>query len=156
MHLLFKFLHLLTIFHQGFPLEKLMTFNRLKNLTSDQEKVVSLIRSSTTGLVELSEDGTKIRRCKPIPEESEEYIQELNLRTLHLKGFPKDSKLDDIMTFCTSHGKVQSVQMRRNFKKNNEFKGCIMVTFLSQEDADKVLETTELKYNDIELLKENK
>src|SRR5699024_7645928 len=116
-----------------------MTFNRLKSLTTDQEMVVKCIRNSTSGLVELNEDGSKLRRSKPIAEYSEEYIKELNHRTLHLKGFPKDSKLDDIMAFCAEFGKVQSVQMRRNFKKNNEFKGCIMVTYLNKEDAEKAL-----------------
>ena len=133
-----------------------MTFNRLKSLTTDQDKVVECIKNSTTGLIELSEDGTKLRRTKPIPELTKEYIKELNLRTLHLKGFPKDSQLDDIKAFCEKYGKVQSVQMRRYLKKNNEFKGCIMVTYVSQEDADKILESTEVKYNEIELLKENK
>lgn len=132
-----------------------MTFNRLKSLTTDQEQVVKCIKNSTSGLVEVNEDATKMRRTKPLPELSDDYFKELNLRTLHLKGFPKDSNLDDIMAFCVKFGKVQSVQMRRNFKAKNEFKGCIMVTYLEKEDAEKMLEQ-ELKYNDIVLLKENK
>ncbi|KAH9393521.1 hypothetical protein TYRP_021656, partial [Tyrophagus putrescentiae] len=138
-----------------FPVEKLMTFNRLKKLTTDQEQVIKCIKSSTSGLVELNEEATKLRRTKAMPELSDEYFKELNLRTLHLKGFPKDSILDDIMAFCVKFGKVQSVQMRRNYKGKNEFKGCIMVTYVEKEDADKMLEQ-ELKYNDTVLLKENK
>lgn len=133
-----------------------MTFNRLKTLTTDQELVVKSIKKSTSGLIEVSECGTKIRRNKPIPEYSEEYMKELNQRTLHLKGFPKDSTLDKIMEFCSQYGPVEAVQMRKNLKSNGEFKGCIFVTYAKVEDAEKILSSDGINYNDLELLKENK
>ena len=133
-----------------------MTFNRLKTLTTDQDLVVNSIKKSTSGLVELSECNTKVRRNKPLPEESEEFIKILNTRTLHIKGFPKDSTLDQIKSFCSTFGDVESVQMRKNLKKNNEFKGCIFVTYVNVEDAEKILSSEDFKYNDFDLLKENK
>ena len=133
-----------------------MTFNRLKKLTTNRQTVIDCIKKSTTGLIEINEDDSKIRRLKPLPEETEDYINTLNLRTLHLKGFPKDVTLDEIMQFCSQYGQVESVKMRRNLKKNGEFKGCIMVVYHSEEDANKVLDTIDLKFKEIELLKENK
>lgn len=134
-----------------------MTFNRLKTLTGDKDEVIKCIKKSTSGLLELNENETKLRRITPMPEESEEYIKELNLRTLHLKGFPTDSVLDDIMQFCSKFGKVESIEMRRDRRKEHAFKGCIMVTFGSKDDAQKILDSEEeLKYNENVLMKENK
>lgn len=130
-----------------------MTFNRLKSLTTDNEVVVNALKKSTSGLIEVSECGTKLRRLKPVPEESEEYVKALNSRTIHLKGFPKDSVLDDLKKFCSQYGKVESLEMRR---KQGVFKGCIFVVFENVDDANKVLESSDVKYNEIELLKENK
>lgn len=135
----------------------MLTFNRLKTLTGDKDEVIKCIKKSTSGLLELNENETKLRRITPMPEESEEYIKELNLRTLHLKGFPTDSVLDDIMQFCSKFGKVESIEMRRDRRKEHAFKGCIMVTFDSKDDAQKILDSEEeLKYNENVLMKENK
>ncbi|KAF7489146.1 Lupus La -like protein [Sarcoptes scabiei] len=82
------------------PMEQLMKFNKLKQITTDDAVVIEALKKSKSGLLEISECGKKIRRALPMPELSKEYIDDLNLRTIHMKGFPKDSKFDDIKAFC--------------------------------------------------------
>lgn len=130
-----------------------MTFNKLKALTTDAAQVVEAVKSSE--LVELSEDNNKIRRLKPMPELTEEEKKLFNLRTIHLKGFPKEATFEEIKQFCDAFGKVDFVQMRR-FPKDKKFKGCIMVTFEKLEDAEKVVSGEPVKYNEVELLRETK
>nr|XP_027196072.1 lupus La protein homolog [Dermatophagoides pteronyssinus] len=136
-----------------FPLDKLMTFNKLKALSTDKNVILDALKKSPNGLIELSECETKLKRIKPLPEFTPEYTKQLNLRTLHLKGFPKDSTFEQLKTFCSQYGEIDSIEMRR---RDGNFKGCIMVVFKDQATADKVLAIDGLKYNDIELLKENK
>ncbi|OTF70259.1 lupus La protein-like protein, partial [Euroglyphus maynei] len=136
-----------------FPLDKLMTFNKLKALSTDKNVILNALKKSANGLIETSECETKLRRIKPLPEFTPEYTKQLNLRTLHLKGFPKDSTFEQLKTFCSEYGEIDSIEMRR---RDGNFKGCIMVVFKDRETADKVLAIDGLKYNDIELLKENK
>ncbi|XP_054168010.1 lupus La protein homolog A-like [Oppia nitens] len=137
--------------------EILLTFKRLKSLTEDVKVIIQSLRKSSTNLLQISDCETKLRRSldKPLPEFNEQYIEELNERTLHLKGFPTDSQLDDIMDFCRKYGFVENIEMRRHFKSRN-FKGCILVIFSTKEDAEKILSAEEVKYGDKTLLKENK
>ena len=95
-----------------------MTFKRLNALSGDKEVIVKALRKSSSNLLEISECETKLRRNpeKPLPEINDEYTQELNERTLHLKGFPTDAKLDDIMEFCRQYGTVENIEMRRHMK----------------------------------------
>lgn len=59
---------------------------RLKNLTSDAAVIVESLRKSKTGLLEISEDQTKIRRSqsKPLPEYTEEYKDALKHKSIYM------------------------------------------------------------------------
>ncbi|CAG2122687.1 unnamed protein product, partial [Medioppia subpectinata] len=135
--------------------EMLLTFKRLQSLSEDKAVIVAALRKSETNLLVISDDETKVRRSpdKPLPEITEEYTKELNERTLHLKGFPLETKLDEIMTFCRQYGIVESVEMRRHMK-SKIFKGCIFVVFAAKESAEKLLTADEVKYNGKDLLRE--
>lgn len=63
-----------------------MPFFRLKTLTTDSSVVVSALQKSKTGLLEISEDKTKIRRSpnKPLPEMNEEYRDGLKHRSIYI------------------------------------------------------------------------
>ncbi|CAG2177502.1 unnamed protein product [Oppiella nova] len=137
--------------------EILLTFKRLNALSGDKEVIVKALRKSSSNLLEISECETKLRRNpeKPLPEINDEYTQELNERTLHLKGFPTDAKLDDIMEFCRQYGTVENIEMRRHMKTKT-FKGCIFVVFATKDEAQKVLTADEVKYDGKDLLRENK
>lgn len=139
-------------------IETLLKFNRLKALTnSNRSLIINSVMNSNSDLIELNESKTQIRRKldKPLPEVSEEYKQCLQLRTVHIKGFPKDITLDEIKDWIKEYGECVSIQMRRK-PKNNEFKGCIFVVFNDQSIAENIIDQKEIKYNDNVLLKENK
>ena len=114
------------MFFEGIPFDTLLTFNRLKSLSEDKSVIVNALKKSDSNLLEISECLTKIRRNsdRPLPEFDEKYTQDLNERTVHLKGFPVDTKLDDVMTFCKQFGVVENIEMRRHFK-TKKFKVCL-------------------------------
>lgn len=62
---------------------------RLKSLTTETAVVVSALQKSKTGLLELSEDKTKIRRSpeKPLPELNDEYKDAVKHRSVYIVSF---------------------------------------------------------------------
>ncbi|KAK3557686.1 hypothetical protein QTP70_033731 [Hemibagrus guttatus] len=116
-------------------LETMLKFNRLKNLTSDPAVIVESLRKSKTGLLEVSEDQTKIRRnlSKPLPEYTEEYKDALKHKSIYMKGFPLDTTLDDIKDWLADKGHVENIQMRKGPQKT--FKGSIFAVLESDEAA---------------------
>ncbi|XP_058259603.1 lupus La protein [Hemibagrus wyckioides] len=116
-------------------LETMLKFNRLKNLTSEAAVIVESLRKSKTGLLEISEDQTKIRRSlsKPLPEYTEEYKDALKHKSIYMKGFPLDTTLDDIKDWLADKGHVENIQMRKGPQKT--FKGSIFAVLESEEAA---------------------
>ena len=134
------------------PLESLLTFNRLKQLSTDEDFVWKIVKTSE--ILKTEDEKHKIRPLQDVVEPTEEEKKEFALRTVHLKGFEKDSKRQELQEFCEKFGKVEHLDMRFRFK-TREFKGCVHVTYVDKSDADKVLADDELKYGDKVLLKEN-
>lgn len=134
------------------PIHVFLTFKKLAALTSDPQVVVDAIKASATDLIEIDESGSKIRRSpsKPLPDQNA-YQEEAIQKTVHIKGFPLDSNFDQLWSFCSTYGDLESLQMRKTRK--GSFKGCVLAVFKNKSDADKILETS-LKYNEKELLKE--
>ncbi|XP_026801457.1 lupus La protein [Pangasianodon hypophthalmus] len=116
-------------------LETMLKFNRLKSLTSDAAVIVESLRKSKTGLLEISEDQTKIRRSpsKPLPEYNEEYKDALKHKSIYMKGFPLDTTLDDIKDWLADKGQVENIHMRKGPQKT--FKGSIFAVLESEEAA---------------------
>ncbi|TSK42105.1 Lupus La protein [Bagarius yarrelli] len=116
-------------------LETMLKFNRLKNLTSDSAVIVESLKKSKTGLLEISEDQTKIRRnpSKPLPEYTDEYKDALKHKSIYMKGFPLDTTLDDIKDWLSDKGHVENIQMRKGPQKT--FKGSIFAVLESEEAA---------------------
>lgn len=61
--------------------------------------------------LQISEDETEIRRDpnKPLPEMNEERRAEMATRTLYVKGFAKETKLDDILDFFNKLTVVENI-----------------------------------------------
>ncbi|KAF5890721.1 lupus La protein, partial [Clarias magur] len=116
-------------------LETMLKFNRLKSLTTDAAVIVESLRKSTTGLLEISEDQTKIRRSpsKPLPDYNEEYKDALKQKSIYMKGFPLDTTLDDIKDWLSDKGHVENIHMRKGPQKT--FKGSIFAVLESEEAA---------------------
>lgn len=64
----------------------LLFFSRLKTLTTESSVIVAALKKSKTGLLEISEDKTKIRRSpdKPLPEMNDEYKDALKHKSVYI------------------------------------------------------------------------
>jgi len=116
------------------------SFARMKSLSTDNEVVVNAIKSSPT-LLKVSEDGTKVKRTAPLPENFSQKQQE---NSTYAKGFKEDTTLDAIETFFNSHlkegEKLNAVRMRR--LKDKKFKGSVFLEFSSKDAAERVAALT--------------
>lgn len=66
-----------------------VSFHRLKSLTTKSSVIVAALQKSKTGLLELSEDKTKVRRSpnKPLPELNDEYKDALKHKSVYIVSF---------------------------------------------------------------------
>jgi len=134
-------------------LDVMLNFNRLKSISDDKELIAKALRKSTSGLIEVSEDSTKIRRCqdKPLPDNTKERKDDVTARSVYVKGFPKDSSLDKLQVFFEQFGSIDTIFMRRVDKT---FKGSVFVTFSSLDAAKAFVEKEDIKPpGDSELIK---
>ncbi|XP_061648692.1 lupus La protein [Phyllopteryx taeniolatus] len=134
-------------------LETMLKFNRLKSLTSDANVIVSALQKSTRGLLEISEDKTKIRRSpeKPLPELNDEYKDAVKHKSVYMKGFPLGTSLDEIQEWLNGKGNVENIQMRRDMER--QFKGSVFVCFDTEESSKQFLERSDIKsFKDNEML----
>ncbi|XP_062908274.1 lupus La protein [Mobula hypostoma] len=133
------------------PLETMIKFNRLSRLTTDFTVIVEGLKKSKSGLLEISEDKSKIRRSpsKPLPE-LEEYKNSIKARSVYVKGFPTSATLDEIKDWFDESGPVENIQMRRTLQR--QFKGSVFVVFDSLDSATKFVEAPGWKYKETEMI----
>lgn len=83
----------------------LLTFNRLKAITEDAEKIADAVVKSPHGTVQVSEDRLKLRRHpdNPLPEFNETRRKEVQARTAYAKGFPLDSNLTTLIDYFNNN-----------------------------------------------------
>lgn len=112
-------------------LDLIASFTRMKKLTMDKSVIVKALKEHKSTIIELSDDGTEIRRCMPLPEE--DYITE---KTIYAKKFPLTHSMDQIQQYFQPYGNVMAVRLRRNLARN--FKGSVFVEFNTIEEAKKV------------------
>lgn len=134
-------------------LSVLLTFQRLQQLTKDESRIVEALQQCKSNSIELDETKRQVRRKNKLPD-IEAYKKELDLRTVHVSDFPTDYSFENLRTFCSQFGEVESVAMRRHFK-TRLFKGCIHVVYKQVEGAKKLLSTEPLKCKDRELRSES-
>ncbi len=132
-------------------METMLKFQRLKQICSDAAEILTSLKKSTIGLMEVDEEKMRIRRSpsKPLPEADAMPKEELTKRTVYLKGFEKEkTKLDDLLEFFNKYENVVNVHMRTwQDKKTKErfFKGSVFVTFSNRESAEKLMELESIK-----------
>ena len=78
------------------PLTVLTTFKRLQSLSTDFSTIVSALKKSVSGLLQIDESGGKIRRdpTRPVPGSQAELELALRNRTVFVKGFPKTAEVN--------------------------------------------------------------
>lgn len=138
----------------GVELDTLIKFNRLKQLSTDFSVILSALKSSESGLLEIDEANKKVRRARALPENLSEFETNLKQNTVYVKGFSAETTLDELYAFFEAHGKIIQIFMRR-LPATKQFKGSVFVTFDQNEDMKKFLALTELKHNDQDLLRES-
>lgn len=118
---------------QGFvPIATLLTFNKLKQLTTDAKVVAEALKDSETIVV--SEDNLKLKRVEPLPE-----VDDSSLRTLYVKGYPRDESevtIDTIREQFSVYGPINYVKLRRE-TGSHTFKGSCFIEFSKEEDMQK-------------------
>lgn len=141
-------------------LSVMLTFNRLKTITTESNVIVEALDKSPHGIVQVSEDKLKVRRHpdNPLPEFNEARRKETQARTAYAKGFPLESTLSEIIDFFHSNFKqVEQVVMRKYFDREKSkkylFKGSVFVTFGKPELAEEFVNQADLKYKDKVLLR---
>ncbi|XP_077304083.1 lupus La protein isoform X2 [Lithobates pipiens] len=134
------------------PLETMIKFNRLSNLTTDFGIILGALKKSKTGLLEIDEENSKIRRDpnKPLPEITEEYKNAVKNRSVYIKGFELDTSLDEIKGWLENKGPIENIQMRRTTDKI--FKGSIFIVFETEDAAKKFLENRDLKFKETDMI----
>lgn len=139
------------------PLEVLITFKRLAKLSTDIDVIGNALSKAASGLLEVSEDNKKVRRNPemPPPEMNEERRKELMARSLYVKGFPKDSVIDDLLNFFKGFGDVENLYLRKyqdRSTKKRLFKGSVFLTLKDPDQVAKFLDSKDLKYDDVTLI----
>lgn len=139
---------------------------RLNRLTTDFSVIVESLRKSKAGLMEISEDKTKIRRSpdKPLPEVNDEYKDALKHKSVYLvslwipltfhpsavfglithnetfpflqKGFPLETTLDEVQEWLNGKGNIENIQMRRNLQR--QFKVRAWIHFPRHSDRNQI------------------
>eukprot|EP00794_Sanderia_malayensis_P017560 gene17560-19312_t len=132
----------------GVSLDCLITFNRLKALSTDFTVIMNALKKSDAGLLEqLNEEKNCIRRStnKPVCERLDpQMLKSAHEKTIYMKGFPTDYTLDNIEEFFEGKGKIVFIKMRKK-EEDKSFKGSIFVEFETAEMAQQLLNMEELK-----------
>ncbi|XP_026332067.1 la protein homolog [Hyposmocoma kahamanoa] len=122
------------------PLAVLIRFNCLANLSKDIAFVANAVKNSNSKMLEVSDDNQKIRRSPKMPVQpiTPERRKEIKERTLYIKGFPLNTKLDDLLKYFNEFAEMDMVIMRYcvdESTKQLSFKGSIFATFKDRDDA---------------------
>ncbi|XP_058449940.1 la protein homolog [Malaya genurostris] len=140
-------------------LDVLLTFKRLKSLSEDKKVIVDAIEKSDEGLIEISEDRSKLRRHpeRPIPEQNEATRKEIYSRTVYVKGFASEdgTQMDELIEFFEPFPKVANIVMRKYHDKATKkylFKGSVFVTFATKEQCADFLSKEKIVYKGKDLI----
>jgi lupus La protein len=126
------------------PIDVFVKFNKIKRLTNDTSVVEKCFRNCK--LVEVSEDGKKVKRLAPLLDP-----EVLEKRTVHASGFStaKFTKKQNIEKTFTVFGKVMSV-WNINERINKKKKRGVYIEFDSEESANKAISAGVFTFKDDE------
>ncbi|CAL7952130.1 unnamed protein product [Xylocopa violacea] len=108
-----------------------LTFNRMKELTTDINRIAKALQAST--ILSLSEDGMKVRRItEVIPKENTDEC------TVYVQNLPPDTDHERLSSIFSQYGQVVYVSIPR-FKNTKKIKGFAFVEFNTPDEAKKCL-----------------
>lgn len=129
------------------PLTTLVSFQRLKALSTDTKVIADALRASSNNLLEVNAEGTEVRRVVPLPDE----VDTIKC-SAYLKGFPQEYTLDQIEAFLAENNitNVKAIRMRR-VPSSKTFKGSVFLEFATPEEAE-AFAANKLKLNEVEMV----
>jgi hypothetical protein len=122
------------------PITVLLTFNKLKSITTNPEEVANALVASSSVVV--SEDKNRIRRTVPLPENDTSQA-----RTLYVKGYPvedPDVSIESIAESFSTYGNINLVRIRKDHV-TRAFKGSVFIEF---DNEDSVKTACQAAYKD--------
>jgi len=129
------------------PLATLLTFNRLKAMTTDEAVLAEALRHSKE-LLQVHEDGTRVRRKTQVQPRPQQV-----LRTVYVEGIPKsDDAMEKVQTYFAQFGNVEYVKILYNTNDDGtkEMTGNAWVEF-TDVAAAKMATDAGAKLDDVEL-----
>lgn len=134
--------------------ETMLKFKRLAELTKDSDQILTALKKSTSGLMEVSSEEAKIRRspAMPLPERTDEIKKQLEVKTAYAKGFDKEkTTMDELLEYYLEHEpSVINIQMRTYVDKRDgdarKFKGSVFLTFKNEEECKKFVSAEKHEY----------
>ncbi|BFY97663.1 hypothetical protein BsWGS_00703 [Bradybaena similaris] len=128
-------------------MDTMLKFNRLREITDNAQIICEALKKSSRGLMEVSEQGDKIRRSpsKPLPCDIKMLLKTIKARTIYAKSFPLDVKLDDVQEFFEGYGQLDEVIMIKDFQTKT-FNGSVFVTFVNKKNAAKFVNEEETQF----------
>ncbi|XP_069487084.1 la-related protein 7 isoform X2 [Ambystoma mexicanum] len=115
-------------------LSLLVSFNKMKKLTTDAKLIARALKSSS--VVELNLEGTKIRRKLPLGDKP----QDVDERTVYVELLPKTVNHSWIERVFGKCGNVVYISIPR-YKTTGDSKGFAFVEFETIEQAEKAIES---------------
>ncbi|KAK9683721.1 hypothetical protein RND81_10G160600 [Saponaria officinalis] len=95
----------------------------------------------TSNFLKISEDGKKVGRKTQLVK-PEDVIEQIDTRTVAASPLPYDVKLEDVESYFSQFGTVNSVRLPKHVSHKNAFCGTALVEFSTEEDAEKILMQT--------------
>jgi lupus La protein len=123
--------------------------------------IVAALKKSTSNLLEISEDNSKVRRdpgreFKLAMEKTTQERLEEQGRCVYVKGFPLETTIDQLEEFFDQYGQVVLITMRKFASGSRKFKGSVFVEFKEVSKAAEFVAAKDVKFNDSDLLIESK
>ncbi|EGI67069.1 PREDICTED: uncharacterized protein LOC105144452 [Acromyrmex echinatior] len=114
-------------------LEVFTRFNKLRELTTDINRIAKALQGST--MLKVSEDGTKVCRLTPIQKK-----RDIDQCTIYVQNLPPDADHDWLISIFSKYGLVEYVSIPR-YRSNRKIKGFAFVEFDKPSSAEECIKT---------------
>ncbi|KAG5322077.1 LARP7 protein, partial [Acromyrmex heyeri] len=114
-------------------LEVFTRFNKLRELTTDTNRIAKALQGST--MLKVSEDGTKVCRLTPIQKK-----RDIDQCTIYVQNLPPDADHDWLISIFSKYGLVEYVSIPR-YRSNRKIKGFAFVEFDKPSSAEECIKT---------------